>query len=138
MSSSTKIPWLKIIGWAILIHIILISISILEVLIYSLLINPDQEQLIYEQHAKLSAPYISIIFGILLFYFISRKLTKKRYSKRKLIGIIFPLVYIAVDFLILIASDINWSEQYLVFIISFSTKILASYIGATAFIKNND
>ena len=138
MNNNIKIPWLKIIGWAILIHVILILLTILEVAIYSMLINPDQAQIIYEQHAQLTGPYISIIFGIFIFFFVARKLTKKRFAKRKLIGILLPIVYIALDLLMLLAADINWSEHYLVFLVSFSTKIIASYIGATAFLKRKD
>lgn len=136
MSKSNNIPWLRIIGWAMLVHIILIAISIVEVAVYSMIINPNQEQLIYEQHAQLTAPFISIFFGIILFFFISRVLTKKRYKKRKLIGIAFPLIYIILDLLILILSQTNWSKLYLVFIISFLTKILASYFGAFSLTNN--
>ena len=136
MNKSTNLSWLKIIGWAILIHVILIAISILEVSIYSMIIYPNQEQLIYEQHAQLSAPFITIIFGIILFFFISRMLTKERYIKRKLIGISLPLAYIILDILILIISETDWNKLYLVLIISFLTKIIASYIGATTFRKS--
>lgn len=136
MNKNNNIPWLKIIGWAILIHIILISISVLEVLVYSMIINPNQEQLVYEQHAQLTAPYITIIFGVLFFFFVSRMLTKQRYSKRKIIGIVFPLIYIIFDILILGLSETHWSKLYLVFIVLFLTKILSSYLGATVFIKS--
>jgi len=136
MNKTINIPWLKIIGWAILIHIILIVISVLEVTIYAMIINPDQEQVVYEQHAQLTAPFITIILGIILFFFIARILVHKRYAKRKLIGIALPLTYIILDIFILVISGTDWAKLYLVFIISFLTKFLASYIGAIS-LKND-
>lgn len=137
MNTNNKIPWLKITGWALLIHIILIALSILEVVIFSALIEPGQQPTYYEEHAQISAPYISIIFGIILFFFISRLLVKKRYSKRKLIGLMLPAIYIIMDLVFLLLSDTDWGQQYLIFMISFITKTLASYIGATT-IKNKE
>lgn len=137
MTTNNKIPWLKIIGWALLIHVILIALSILEVVIFSTIIEPGQEPTYYEQHAQMTAPYVSIIFGIILFYLISRLLVKKRYNKRKLIGLMLPGIYIIMDIVFLLLSDTNWGQQYLVFMMSFVTKTLASYIGATT-IKNKE
>ncbi|MGB5459490.1 MAG: hypothetical protein WBM91_16035 [Eudoraea sp.] len=131
MTTNNKIPWLKIIGWALLIHIILIALSILEVVIFSSLIEPGQQPTYYEQHAQMTAPYVSIIFGIILFFFISRLLVKKRYNKRKFIGLMLPGIYIIMDLVFLLLSDTNWGHQYLIFMMSFITKTLASYIGAT-------
>ena len=59
---------LKLIGLAILTMITLVVISFLEVAVYSYLINPRQDQSIYEAHANLSAPYISGIFGFIVFF----------------------------------------------------------------------
>ncbi len=136
MTTNIKIPWLKIIGWALLLHIILIALSILEVVIFSTIIEPGQEPTYYEQHAQITAPYISIIFGIILFFFISRLLVKKRYNKRKLIGLLLPAIYIIMDLLFLQLSDTDWGQQFWTFMISFITKVLASYIGATTIKKN--
>lgn len=136
MTTNIKLPWFRILGWAVLIHIILIVLSILEVVAYSTIINPGHEQSIYEQHAQTTAPYISIIFGIILFFFISRLLVKKRYDKRQVIALALPITYIIIDIIIMLLSNTDWGQQYLAFIVSFVTKILASYIGATSVRKN--
>ena len=136
MTTNIKLPWLKLLGWAILIHIILIVLSILEVVAYSTIINPGHEQSFYEQHAQTTAPYISIIFGIILFFFISRLLVKKRYYNRQVIALALPITYIIIDIIIMLLSNSDWGQQYLAFIVSFVTKILASYIGATSVRKN--
>ena len=58
---------LKLIGLAILTMIILVGISFLEVAIYSYVINPGQDASVYDAHAMDSAPYISAIFGFIIF-----------------------------------------------------------------------
>ncbi len=130
MKNNIKIPWLKIVLWAVFIHIILMALSILEVVVYSLLINPGLKEADYEQHAMISAPYISIIFGIIIFFFVTRLLTKKRYENSKIIALTLPLVYIILDLIIVILSGSDWTQHYLIFIISFATKIVAAYLGA--------
>ena len=66
---------LKLIGLTILTMIVLVILSFLEVAVYSYLINPGQEQSVYEAHANTSAPYISGIFGFIVFFFVSLSIT---------------------------------------------------------------
>jgi len=63
---------LKLIGLAMLTMITLVIISFLEVAVYSYLINPGHEQSVYEAHANNSAPYISGIFGFIVFFLVAR------------------------------------------------------------------
>ncbi len=124
-------PWLKIILWGTIgIHFILIFLSILEVAVYSLLINPGKEESLYNQHAQTTAPYVSIIFGIIIFYFVAKSISKNKSQIWKKIGIWLALVYIITDLGILIYSNVNWSEMYLVVILSAVTKSISSYLGA--------
>jgi len=125
-----KAPWKWIIGWAVLIHVILIAASIVEVIIYAYAVNPGQPELIYEQHAQLTAPWVSIIGGLFLFFLVARKLSKNRFEQRKVIGLALPALYIILDVGMLLMSDVNWGEDYMIFVISFSSKTLASYVGA--------
>jgi len=131
MEQNKKIPWLKLILWgAIIIHIILISLSFLEVAIYSMVIKPGKGESFYMEHAQITAPYISIIFGIPLFYFVAKFLSKNKRTIRKKIGVWLALIYIITDLVILFFSNVNWGEMYFVFIISYATKFVSSYIGA--------
>ena len=70
----------KLIGLAILTMITLVSISILEVVVYSYVVNPGQAVSVYETHAKFSAPFISGIFGLIIFFLIIRYWKKKKYE----------------------------------------------------------
>ena len=82
---------LKLIGLAVLTMITLVIISILEVALYSYVINPGQEFSVYEEHAQFSAPYISGIFGFIIFFLIARYWKKKAYQNSSKLAILFPL-----------------------------------------------
>ncbi|MBK8706797.1 MAG: hypothetical protein IPN33_26610 [Saprospiraceae bacterium] len=85
---------LKLIGLAMLVMITLIVISILEVAVYSYLVNPGHEISVYEAHAEFSAPYVSGIFGFILFFLVARHWKKKEYHNlSKLIFLFHSLMY---------------------------------------------
>lgn len=92
--------WLKLTGVAILLHILLILISILEVVIYSYLIVPGKSKEFYNTHATISAPWISAIFGSLSMFFLVKWFTK-RFSQQQLTYVIgLPVIYITIDLIL--------------------------------------
>jgi hypothetical protein len=108
--------------------IALVCISFLEVAIYSYLVNTGQPESFYEEHANISAPYISGIFGFIIFFFVVSYWKKKYYDARK-IAILYPLVYILLDIVILLLADIEWSYYFSVFAIANGAKILGAFLG---------
>jgi len=120
--------WLKIFLWAIIIHIILIVLSVLEVFIYSLF-NPNLENSFYTEHAELTGPYISIFFGFFIFYFVARSLSKNLVRNKIVIAFSLPIIYTIMDFLMVHYSGVNWDDHMVVFAISFFVKVLASFLG---------
>lgn len=129
----TLLIGLKITGWAILAHVILITLSISEVFVYSLAVNPDQDQKVYEAHAQWSAPYVSILFGIPVFYFAARMLVKTNEHYRRPIAIGLPLIYIIFDLIMLIPYMTDWGSNVWILVVSFSIKILSACLGAKLF-----
>ena len=129
MITTKKMPWLRLLGWAALAHIILLALSFLEVFIYSFLINPGQDQSFYEAHARISAPYVAILLGIPLFYLIARNLARK-YGLEIRIGIWLAVFYVILDFLMLIPNPIDWSAHWWIFLLSFLTKLGAALWGS--------
>lgn len=121
--------FLKLIGLAILTMITLVMISFLEVAVYSYLINPGHELSVYEAHANFSAPYISGIFGFIIFFLVTRYWTKKQYQHLLNLIFIFPLIYILLDIIILTIAGVLWSDFILIFVISNIAKFLGSYLG---------
>ena len=131
MINFSKLPWLKITGWAVLLHVILIVLSIIEVFIYSL-VNSGHEHSFYEEHAKFSGPYISIFFGFILFYFVVRFLSKKIIDKKWGIALSLPIIYTIMDFLMVHFAGVDWSEHFMIFMVSFLVKMTGAFLGAYA------
>lgn len=110
--------------------ITLVIISILEVTLYSYVINPGHEMSVYEAHAKVSAPYISGIFGFIVFFLVARHWTKKQYPNVFRLVILFPLIYVLLDIsIITMEGTTQWSDFILIFILANSAKFLGSYLG---------
>lgn len=120
----------KLIGLAILAMITLIIVSILEVAIYSYLINPGHPVGVYEAHAQSTAPFISGIFGFIIFFLVARYWTKKNFPDVLGLVLLFPLIYVLLDSIILVvAGTSNWSEIILIFILANGAKFLGSFLG---------
>lgn len=120
---------LKLIGLAILTMITLVIISFLEVAVYSYVINPGQENSVYEAHAEVSAPYISGIFGFIVFFLIARHWKKKEYQNLLKLIFLFPLIYVLLDIIIITTAGVQWSDFILIFAIANAAKFLGSYLG---------
>ena len=96
--------WLKLIGTALLLHIILILISILEVTIYSYLIVPGKEKEFYEAHAAVAGPWVSAIFGSLLMFFAVKRFLKRFSQQQLTYAIWLPVIYIEIDLILIFAA----------------------------------
>lgn len=120
---------LKLIGLVILTMITLVMISFLEVAVYSYLINPGQEQSVYESHANSSAPYISGIFGFIVFFLVVRYWKKKEYANASKLTILYPLTYVLLDIIIITAAGVKWSDFILIFAMANAAKFLGSFLG---------
>lgn len=120
---------LKLIGLAILTMITLVIISFLEVAVYAYLINSGQEQSVYDAHANSSAPYISGIFGFVVFFLVARYWKKKGYPNVFRLVILYPLIYVLLDIIIISAAGVKWSDFILIFAFANAAKFLGSYLG---------
>ena len=127
-----RLAW--IIGAAIFILIVNVSLSVVYMVAYGYLVNPGQPDSVYQEHIKIAAPYCSIIFGIPLFYFACRWVGGKWERNFALkSALLVWLVYAMVDLTVIIANfrDLTLWLCILV-IISFSTKLAAAYFGGVA------
>ncbi|MBX7109014.1 MAG: hypothetical protein K1X61_10245 [Chitinophagales bacterium] len=119
----------KLIGLVLLTMITLVLISFAEVAVYSYLINPGQQESVYEAHANDSAPYISGIFGFIIFFLVARYWKKKEYRDVFKLVILFPLLYLLLDVIIITAAGVKWSDYILIFALANTAKFLGSYMG---------
>ena len=125
-----KYTVLKLIGLSILVMIVLILISVLEVTVYSYLIDPGHETAFYESHAEESAPWVSGIFGCLLFFLIVKHWAGKRYDNLKQLVLLFPLTYTLLDICVLLLAGMNnWSDFIIIFVLANAAKFMGSYLG---------
>jgi hypothetical protein len=121
---------LKLIGLAILTMMALVIISILEVTLYSYVINPGHEVSVYEAHAQSSAPFVSGIFGFIFFFLMARHWKKKEFHTVFKLIILFPATYVVLDIVVLVlAGTVQWSSFILIFALANGAKFLGSYLG---------
>lgn len=120
--------WLKLIGVAFLLHIVLIVMSILEVAIYSYLIAPGKEEAFYKAHSEVSGPWVSAICGSLIIFLLVRRFIKKNNDRHLTYTIAFPAAYIIMEILILLPFNINWTEHLPIFLMANGAKIAASFL----------
>jgi hypothetical protein len=121
---------LKLFGLALLTMITLVIISVLEVTLYSYIVNPGNELSVYEAHAESSAPFISGIFGFIIFFLVARYWKKKGYYNLFKLIILFPLIYVFLDLVVLLlAGTVQWSNFILIFIFANGVKFLGSFLG---------
>jgi hypothetical protein len=120
--------WLKLVGVAFLLHIVLIIISILEVTIYSYLIVPGKDEAFYKTHAEISGPWISGIFGSLFIFLLVRRFIKQNNGRFLTYTIALPFIYITMDILMLLPFQINWNEHLPVFLAANGAKAASSFL----------
>ena len=122
--------FLKLAGLSILVMMILVIISVLEVTAYSYVVSPGQDVSFYNAHAELSAPYISGIFGFIVFFLITRYWTKKGYADVARLAVLFPLTYVLLDISVISLSAFDqWPSFIWIFVIANAAKFLGSYLG---------
>ena len=124
-----KNRWWLAIPFALGIMVVNVLISVLWVAVYSLLINPGQEASYYQVYAQTAAPYSSIIAGIPLMFFAGRWIGSK-FPKQNSVkaALAVWLVYFLIDFAVIAASG-ALAQIALIFIVSFTTKLAAAYLG---------
>lgn len=122
---------LKRLGWilvsAIVIHIILIVLSILEVFVFSL-INPGEPNPFYRAHAEVSGPIVSIVAGFPIFILAGKFLARKLANKLN-VALLLPILYTITDFLIVDAAGVIWEQHLMIFMASAAVKMLGTLIG---------
>lgn len=125
--SISRLAW--IIAAAVLILIVNVGLSVVYMVFYSYLINPGHDEMLYQEHVKIAAPYCSIFFGIPLFYFVCRWIGgrwEKKFALKSAISV--WIVYALIDVTALIANGLTLNIAVLM-TISLLTKLISAYLG---------
>ncbi|MBL7848535.1 MAG: hypothetical protein JNL40_13785 [Cyclobacteriaceae bacterium] len=121
---------LKLFGLVLLTQVILVAISFAEVFVYSTAVNPGKEVAVYDAHAMDSAPWISGIFGFIVFFLVSRYWTRKQLPNALKLALLFPLVYVVWDFLVILLFGVpDWLTYLPIFLGANVAKFLGSLGG---------
>ena len=121
--------WWLAIPFALGVMIVNIIISVLYVVVYSYLIDPGHDEAYYQAYAQVAAPYSSIIAGIPLMFLAGRWIGGK-FPKGNSVkaALLVWLVYFLIDLSIIAAAG-ALIQIALLFVVSFSTKFVAAYLG---------
>jgi len=129
---ATKNRWLFIIPAAIAVLILNVGIHILYMVVYYHLINPGQDTAHYQAHARVSAPYSSIVVGMPLMFLVCRWIGKKFVARFSVTAALLVwLVYFLIDITVLVFAG-EFRGLALLFVISLVTKFAAAYLGGLA------
>jgi hypothetical protein len=120
--------WLKLTGIALLLHVALIICSIVEVAIYSYLIDPGHDEKYYQHHAEISGPWVSGVIGSLLVFLVVRHYIKRAADRHLTYAIALPVFYIIMDVLILLPFHINWHEHLPILLMANGAKLASSLL----------
>ena len=131
-----KYFWLKLIGVVLLLHALLIVLSIIEVAIYSYIINPGHTKEFYSQHANESGPWISTLFGPLLIFLVVKRFIRRFSYQHLTYAIAVPVIYTLTDYLIFAASGAGADVFSLPIILSHALKIVAGLAAWFLFSKS--
>jgi hypothetical protein len=129
--------WLKLVGAALLLHIVLIILSVLEVVIYSHLINPGHGKAFYETHAGRSAPWISYIFGPLFIFFLVKRFIRRFKHQHLLYSLALPIVYAVIDYILFSIMTTDGRTLDKQFVIGKTVKASAGLIAYFIYTKKN-
>jgi len=118
--------WLKLVGTAFLLHVVLILLSIVEVVIYSYIISPGKDQSFYNAHATITGPWVSAIFGSLFMFFLVKRFIKRFSAQQLTYAIWLPVIYLAIDLVLFFVSGYKFNDFAYQFVLATIPKIVAS------------
>ncbi len=120
----------RLVGLAVLVLIANVAVSVLYMVIYGHLIDPGHDQVYYDAHIQMAAPYCSIVAGIPLMFLAGWWVGRWWQGKFAVqSALVIWLAYAAIDVAIILAAGAALSLWLLV-AVSHVTKLAAVYFGA--------
>jgi hypothetical protein len=127
-----------LVGVSLIVMVANIAFSVLYMVVYSYWIDPGHDNKYYQEHIQIAAPYCSIIAGIPLMFVAGWVVSGWRQGKFAVkSAVVVWMAYALIDLTILLAAGITFRVGVL-FVISFTTKLVAIYLGATYRIRRDN
>ena len=126
--------WLRVaslVGVSLLAMVSNVAFSVLYMVVYSYLIDPGHDNKYYQDHIQIAAPYCSVIAGIPIMFaagWVVSGWWQGKFAVKP--AVVVWIAYAVIDLAILLAAGITFRVGVL-FVISFATKLVAIYLGAT-------
>lgn len=127
-----KNRWWLAIPFALGVMVVNVLIHFLYMVVYGYLIDPGHDEAYYEAHAMVSAPYSSIVAGIVLMFLAGRWIGSK-FPKENSVkaALAVWLVYVLIDLTIVTAAGVL-VEWAVIIAISLATKFAGASTGGLA------
>lgn len=123
--SIRDVRWFRAVGGAVAAEVAQIAAAFLWVAFYSYVINPGQPLAVYQQHAQVSGPWVSIIAGFIIFYAASRWVARSVPTAMALF-----VIFLVIDGLLLVLASAQADAALFVLAgASYATKLIACYLG---------
>ena len=123
--NSRQIRWRAVAGSFVLAEVALIGAAFAWVAIYSHALNPGQPFAVYQAHAQVAGPWVSILMGMPVFFALGRWVLVNKPSAWTLYGL-----YLAMDVTVLAAMPVQpGSFPWLLVALSYLTKLAALALG---------
>jgi|RhiMethySRZTD1v2_1073278.scaffolds.fasta_scaffold07323_1 hypothetical protein len=127
-----------LVGVSLIVMVANVAFSVLYMVVYSYWIDPGHDNKYYQDHIQIAAPYCSIIAGIPLMFAAGWVVSGWRQGKFAFKpAVVVWIAYASIDLAILLAAGITFRVGVL-FVISFATKLVAIYFGATYRIRRDN
>jgi hypothetical protein len=127
----------SLVGVSLLAMVSNVAFSVLYMVVYSYLIDPGHDNKYYQDHIQIAAPYCSVIAGIPIMFaagWVVSGWWQGKFAVKP--TVVVWIAYALIDLVILLAAGITFRVGVL-FVISFATKLVAIYLGATYRIRRD-
>jgi hypothetical protein len=122
--------WGAIVGLAVLAEVLLIASAVLYVVIYSYAINPHQPNSVYEAHARVASPWVSIAVGLPLLYLFSPWIARRSPAGLANGLAIWACLFVVDNAILIGAAGFKGITDILPFwLASHATKLLGAWAG---------
>jgi hypothetical protein len=126
----TSIRWGLAVGASLLAQITMISISIICVAVYSYTIHTGQTQEFYNEFARASGPWVSLITGGPVFFLIARWIRRRAPSAALGTAMAMAGIYLAIEIAVILAWPTNALAALPFLMVAFVPKVAGAWIGA--------
>lgn len=128
--SVTGPRWWSAVGAALLAHAIQIAATFAWVAIYSHLIAPGLPVSAYQAHAQVAGPWVALLVGLPLFFWLGRRLARRDASRGLATVVAWLVLYLLTDLALLFAMMPPGAIPWGLVVLLYLAKVVPGLLGA--------